>query len=99
MSEKDDRSVLSRIAGPLLGIVGARYAMKGMKGAWRFAFKSEPPGEDEPRVGRRIAWVGISTAVVGMAAEFIKYIAGGRRTPKHAQERSEEPSEGGPSSG
>ena len=99
MSEKDDRSMLSRIAGPLLGIVGARYAMKGMKGAWRFTFKSEPPGEDEERVGRRIAWVGISTAVVGMAAEFMRYIVGGRRTPKSSQDQAKEQSEGGNSSG
>jgi hypothetical protein len=56
-----------------LGAVAAKIALKAVEKAWtKGLHKPVPDVDDESSMGRKIAWMGVTAAAVGMAREMVR---------------------------
>ena len=77
MSEVDTKGGLFRkLVALALGALAARFAMLAVEQLWTKAFRQDLPGmtEDES-MAKKVAWIGLTAAAVGMAREAARQLA------------------------
>lgn len=69
-----------------MGALAAKFAMMAVEQLWTKGLRQELPGfTDEESVGRKIAWIGLTAAAVGMSRELVRELT----APKVAEEYAE----------
>lgn len=59
-----------------LGALAARFAMMAVEQLWTKAFRQEVPGmTEEESMAKKVAWIGLTAAAVGMAREAARQLA------------------------
>ena len=77
MTEIDSKGGLARkLVALALGALAARFAMMAVEQLWTKAFRQEVPGmTEEESMARKVAWIGLTAAAVGMAREAARQLA------------------------
>jgi len=69
-----------------MGALAAKFAMMAVEQIWTRGFRRELPGlSEEESIGRKIAWIGLTAAAVGMSRELVRELT----SPKVAEEYAE----------
>ncbi|MDQ4149745.1 MAG: DUF4235 domain-containing protein [Actinomycetota bacterium] len=62
-----------KLVAIVLGAVAAKIAMKAVEQAWtKGLHKPIPDLDEEESLARKLAWMGITAAAVGMAREMVR---------------------------
>ncbi len=76
MSTVERKGGLARkLLAVALGALAAKFALMAVEQLWTKGFKQELPDlDDEESMGRKIAWIGLTAASVGMAREIVRQL-------------------------
>ncbi|MGH2772621.1 MAG: DUF4235 domain-containing protein [Actinomycetota bacterium] len=76
MADLDRKGGLARkVAALALGALAAKIALMAVEKVWTKGFGRDiPEMTDEESLGRKIAWIGLTAAAVGMAREAARSI-------------------------
>ena len=70
----------------ILSAIAAKLALKAVEQVWTKGLKkSVPDVDEESSLANKMAWIGVTAAVVGMAREIVRELAA-----PHTAEESEE---------
>ena len=80
MAESENKAGLARkVLALAMGALAAKFALMAVEQVWTKGFRQDLPGtSEEESVAKKVVWIGLTAAAVGMAREAARHLSAPR---------------------